>query len=79
MRLAEPQDGHQGLVNAPLLFRVYPAYQFTEAPSVNGARLFNQDAGGLTEHVNFGRNDAGLALRDVGATRTAERGRNSLA
>lgn len=41
MRLAQPQDGHEGLVNAPLLFRVHPAYQITEAPSVNGAGLFD--------------------------------------
>ena len=41
MRLAQPQDGHEGLVNAPLLFRVHPAYQITEPPSVNGADLFD--------------------------------------
>jgi hypothetical protein len=40
MRLAQPEDGHEGLVNAPLLFRVHPAYQITEPASVNGADLF---------------------------------------
>ena len=53
-RLAQPQDGHEGLVKAPLLFRVHPAYQITEPPSVNGADLFDQDAGGLTMHLNLG-------------------------
>jgi hypothetical protein len=41
IRLAQPKDGHEGLVNAPLLFRVHPADQITEPPSVNGADLFD--------------------------------------
>jgi len=61
MRLAEPEDGHQGLIDTPLLLRARLAYEFAKPPRVDGA------------------DDAGLALRDVGATSTTERGRSSLA
>jgi hypothetical protein len=54
MWLAEPQDGHQGFVDAPLLYRAYPADEFTEPPGVDCAHLLNQDAGGLPEKVNIG-------------------------
>jgi hypothetical protein len=41
MRLAQPEDGHEGLVNAPLLFRIDPAHQITEPPGVDGTDLFD--------------------------------------
>src|SRR5215471_6179249 len=53
MQLAEPKDGHQGLIDAPLLLRVHPAYEFTKPPGVDGADLLNQDAGGLAEQVDL--------------------------
>jgi len=79
MRLPEPEDGHHGLVDAPLLLRGHSAHQVTEPPGVNGVNLLHQDAGGLAGQFDLGRNEAGLALRDVGATSTTERGRSSLA
>ncbi len=30
MRLAQPKDGHQGVVDTPLLLRAYPSDEFTE-------------------------------------------------
>ena len=54
MRLPEPEDGHHGLVDAPLLLRGHPAHQVTEPPGVNGANLLNQDAGGLAEQFDLG-------------------------
>ena len=52
--LAESQDGHQGLVDAPLLLRAHPAHELTESPSVDRADLLNQDAGGLAKQVDLG-------------------------
>src|SRR6266487_2252719 len=54
MRLSEPEDGHHGLVDAPLLLRGHPAHQVTEPPSVHGSDLLNQDAGGLAEQFDLG-------------------------
>ena len=54
MCLPQPEDGHQGLVDAPLLVRGHPAYQVTEPPSVHGSDLLNQDAGGLAEQLDLG-------------------------
>jgi hypothetical protein len=51
--LAKPKDGHEGLVNTPLLFRAYSAYEFTEPSGVDGPDLLNQNAGGLPEQVNL--------------------------
>jgi hypothetical protein len=53
MQLAEPKDGHQGLIDTPLLLRVHPAHEFTKPPSVDGTDLLNQDAGGLAEQVDL--------------------------
>src|SRR5215470_9423393 len=54
MQLAEPKDGHQGLIDGPLLFRVHPAHELTKPPGVDGTDLLNQDAGGLAEQVDPG-------------------------
>jgi hypothetical protein len=54
MRLAEPKDGHQGLIDTPQLLRVHPAHEFTEPSGVDRADLLDQDAGGLTEQVDLG-------------------------
>jgi len=48
MRLAEPKDGHQGVIDAPLLLRAHPAHEFTQPSCVDGADLLNQDTSGLT-------------------------------
>jgi len=53
MRLAEPEDGHQGLIDTPLLLRARLAYQFAKPPRVDGADLLNQDTGGLTEQLDL--------------------------
>ena len=53
MWLADPEDRHEGFVDAPLLLRGHSAHEFTELPGVDGADLFNQDAGGLAEQVDF--------------------------
>ena len=54
MLLAEPKDGHQGLVDAPLLLRTHPAHEFTKPSCVDRTDLLNQDAGGLTKQVDLG-------------------------
>ena len=51
--LAKAKDGHQGLVDAPLLLRAYPGHQFTESAGADGADLLDQDAGSLAEQVDF--------------------------
>ena len=53
MQLAEPKDGHQGLIDTPLLLRVHPAHEFTKPPGIDGTDLLNQDAGGLAEQVDL--------------------------
>ena len=53
MRLAEPKDGHQGLIDTPLLLRAYPAHEFTKPPRVDRADLLNQNTGGLTEQLDL--------------------------
>ena len=53
MRLAEPKDGHQGLIDTPLLLRAYPAHEFTKPPRIDSAGLLNQDTGGLTEQLDL--------------------------
>jgi hypothetical protein len=54
LALSESKDGHEGLVDTPLLFWTYPAHEFAESPGVDGADLFNQDASGLPEQVDLG-------------------------
>jgi hypothetical protein len=54
MRLAEPEDGHQGLIDAPLLLRAHPPHEFTKPSCVDGADLLNQDTGGLTKQLDLG-------------------------
>src|SRR5215831_6495978 len=54
MWLAEPKDGHQGLIDTPLLLRAHPAHEFTKPSGVDGTDLLNQDAGGLAEQVDLG-------------------------
>jgi hypothetical protein len=51
--LAESEDGHQGLIDTPLLLRVHPAHEFTKPPGVDGTDLLHQDAGGLAEEVDL--------------------------
>jgi hypothetical protein len=41
MWLAEPEDSHQGFVDAPLLLRAHPAHELTESPGVDCADLLN--------------------------------------
>jgi hypothetical protein len=77
MWLAEPKDGHQGLIDTPLLLRAYPAHEFTKPSCIHGADLLNQDTGGFTKQLDLGAERC--RLRDVGATSTTERGRSSLA
>jgi hypothetical protein len=52
--LAEPKDGHEGLVDTPLLFWAHPADDFTEPSGVDGPDLLNQNTGGLPEQVDLG-------------------------
>ena len=54
MRLAEPKDGHQGFIDAPLLLRAYPAHEFTQPSCVDGTDLLNQDPGGLSKQLDLG-------------------------
>jgi len=54
MRLVEPKNGHQGLIDTPLLLRAHPAHEFTKPPRVDSADLLNQDTGGLTEQLDLG-------------------------
>jgi hypothetical protein len=54
MWLAEPKDGHQGLIDTPLLLRAYPAHEFTKPSCIHGADLLNQDTGGLTKQLDLG-------------------------
>src|SRR5215813_3786236 len=53
MRLAEPEDGHQGLIDTPLLLRAHPAHEFTQPCCVDGTDLLNQDTGGLTKQPDL--------------------------
>ena len=53
MLLAEPKDGHQGLVDAPLLLRTHPAHEFTKLSWVDRADLLNQNTGSLTEQLDL--------------------------
>src|SRR5215475_10253118 len=53
MRLSQPKDGHEGVVDAPLLLRAHIAHKLTKPSGVDGADLLNQDAGGLPEQVNL--------------------------
>jgi len=54
MRLAEPKDSHQGLVDTPLLFRAHLAHEFAKPPYIDGANLLNQDADGLPKQLDLG-------------------------
>ena len=54
MRLAEPEDGHQGLIDTPLLLRAHPAHEFTQPSCADGADLLNQDTRGLTKQLDLG-------------------------
>ncbi len=78
MWLAQPKDRREGLVDTPLFFRSHPAHKLAEPSGIDGADLLNQHPGGRPSRSISGRNDAGRTLRDVGATSTTERGRNSL-
>jgi hypothetical protein len=53
MRLAQSKDGHESLVDAPLLLRAHPAHKLAEPGDVDRADLLNQDAGGLPEQVDL--------------------------
>lgn len=46
------EDGHEGLVDTPLLRWAYPAHKLTEPSSVDSAELLSQDASGLPEQVD---------------------------
>jgi hypothetical protein len=54
MRLAQSKDGHEGLVDAPLLFWSHPARKLAESSGIDGPDLLNQHPGGLPEQVDFG-------------------------
>jgi hypothetical protein len=54
MRLTEPKDSHQGLVDTPLLLRAHRAHKFAKPPCIDGADLLNQDTGGLTKQLDLG-------------------------
>jgi hypothetical protein len=54
MWLAEPKDGHQGLIDAPLLLRAHSAHEFTKPSCIHGADLLNQDSDGLSEQLDLG-------------------------
>ena len=54
MRLTQSEDGHQGLIDTPLLLRAHPAHEFTKPPCVDGADLLNQDTGGHTKQLDLG-------------------------
>ena len=54
MRLAETEDGHQGLIDAPLLLGGHPGHEITKSSGINGTDLLDQDAGGLAEELDLG-------------------------
>ena len=53
-RLAESQDGREGFVDAPLLFRGDPAYKISEPSCVDGSDLLDQDAADLIKQFDLG-------------------------
>ncbi len=75
--LVQPENRKQGIVDALLLLRCEVASEVSESAEVNSADLFDQHPGEVPSTSMSGRNDAGLALVDVGATSTTERGRNA--
>jgi len=54
MRLAEPKDSHQGLVDDPLLLRAHLADEFAKPSCIHAADLLNQNTGGLTKQLDLG-------------------------
>ena len=60
MRLAKPKDGHQGVIDTPLLLRAYPAHEFTKPSYVDSADLLNQDTGSLARQLDLGAERCGL-------------------
>ncbi len=77
------QDGREGFVDSPLLVWADPAHQIAEPSGLDRADLLDENTSRLApvspSSSISGRKDAGLALSDVGATRTTERGSNSSA
>jgi hypothetical protein len=72
--LPEAENGQQGFVDAPLLLRTDATHKVSHAARIHYANLLDKDASDLTRRSISGRKDAALALRDVGATSTTERG-----
>ncbi|HEX3921487.1 MAG TPA: hypothetical protein VHY31_04310 [Streptosporangiaceae bacterium] len=66
--LAETQNSRQSFVDTPLLIRGDPPHKGVKLSGVDGADLLDQNAGGLAPQQFYlsGRDDAGMALSDVG-------------
>jgi hypothetical protein len=65
MRLTQSEDGHQGLIDTPLLLRAHPAHKFTKPPCADGADLLNQDTAGLTKQLDLGPERCRPRRRDL--------------
>ncbi len=51
--LAEPENGQQSFVDAPLLLRTDPTDEVSEAAGIDCTDLLDEDASGLTQQVNL--------------------------
>jgi hypothetical protein len=51
--LSKSQDGDEGFVDAPLLFRSDVTDEITEPACVDGSRLFSEYSGGRPEQINL--------------------------
>jgi hypothetical protein len=63
----------------PLLIWGDSSHQIAKPPNVDGADLPDENADSLAQQLYLWAEDAGLALSEIGATRTTERGSNSSA
>lgn len=52
--LSKSEDGHEGLVDAPLLFGGDVSYQSTKPTGVDGSHLLNEYPGGRSEQIDLG-------------------------
>lgn len=53
------------------------SYESPQPTDIHRTYLLNQYPGGVAIDLDLGRNDADLALREVGAISTTDRGRNA--
>ena len=75
----QPEHGDERIVDRPHFFWRQQVDSVAQSLRVDGTDLLDEHARGLAGTSISGRNDAGRALRDVGATMTIDRGRSSSA